>query len=237
VSRHPASRALSISKRGLAAARSILIVLGCALSAGLSFALVGGAVQSVSGDRMAPWIIGRAAGVSAYLLLVCVVLLGLVLSHPWRSRWARLNQVNRIRLHLVLSVFTLAFTALHVLVLATDRYAGVGWRGALVPLGAQYRPVATTLGMMGLWAGLLAGVTAALAGRLPARAWWPLHKVAISSLAMIWLHGIFGGGDTHALRWLYLLTAALVLALAISRYSARTAEDRLSEIRDRMPAP
>lgn len=210
--------------------RRAALVLAVALSTAATAALIGAAAQSVAGNRMAPWIVGRAAGVTAYLLLVVLVLTGLVLSHPWRSRFARPSAATRIRLHISLAVFTLVFTVLHIVVLATDKYAGVGWHGVLVPMGAQYRPVATTLGVIGLWSGLLAGLTAAFAGRLPLRLWWPIHKVASVALVLIWLHGVIGGGDTVALLSLYLITAAIVLVVAATRYSARTSGDQLREL-------
>jgi len=206
------------------------LVLAIMLSAGVSSALVGWSAHAVSGNRMAPWIIGRAAGISAYLLLVVLVLFGLLLSHPWRARMRWPNAVTRIRVHIVVSVFTLAFTVLHVVVLATDRYAGVGWPGALMPMQSGYRPVATTLGLIGLWSGLLAGITAAFAGRLPLRLWWPIHKAAVLSLVLIWLHGVFGGGDSHALLGMYLVTAGLIAAVALSRYTARTPADQVTEL-------
>jgi len=198
-----------------------------ALSAGLTGVLVGRAAKAVSHNRMAPWIVGRAAGLSAYLLLVVLVLLGLLLSHPGRSRMRRPSSATRIRVHAVVAMLVLALTALHVVVLATDRFAGVGWWGALLPMRASYRPVPVTLGVIGVWAGLLAGLTAALAGRLPARAWWPIHKVAGVSFVLAWLHGVLAGGDAHALRWIYVGTGLLVAAAAASRYSARTAAEQV----------
>jgi hypothetical protein len=211
-------------------ARRLLLVASIAASAGLSAALAGWAAQRVAGNRMAPWIIGRAAGVTAYLLLVVLVLLGLLLSHPWRTRITRPSSTTRIRLHVVLAVFTLAFIVLHVAVLATDSYAGIGWRGWLVPMGAQYRPVATTLGLVGLWSGLLAGITAGWSGHLPLRLWWPIHKLSSVSLLLIWLHGVFGGSDSTPLTPLYLITAGLVLIAAVGRYTARTPRDQLIEL-------
>ncbi len=208
---------------------TLLVVLG-AVSAGLTGVLIGRVARSVSGNRMAPWILGRASGVTAYLLLVALVLMGLVLSHPWRARITRPSSANRIRLHIALAVFTGLFVVLHIVVLATDRYAGVGWRGTVVPMGASYRPVATTLGLIGFWSGLVAGVTAALATRLPRGLWWPIHKVASVSLVLVWLHGVFGGGDTATLLALYLVTGAAVLILALGRYTARTPSDRVAEL-------
>jgi hypothetical protein len=210
--------------------RLLALAVAVAASAGLTGFLIGRASQSVSGNRMAPWIVGRAAGITSYLLLVVLVLLGLALSHPWRARVHRPSSATRIRVHVALAVFTLAFTVLHIVVLATDRYAGVGWTGALWPMQASYRPVATTLGLIGVWSGLLAGLTAAFAGRFARRIWWPIHKVSSCSLVLVWLHGLYGGADSAALAMLYTITGGLVVLLALSRYVARTPGDLVAEL-------
>lgn len=202
---------------------SIAATVGAAASFGASGLVIGASLNEVSGNRMAPWIIGRAAGICAYVLLVIVVLLGLVLSHPGRARSGG-SSARRIRVHIALALFTFAFTALHVAVLVSDKWAGVGWQGALLPLGATYRPLPVTLGLFGLWTGLLVGTTATLAGRLPRRLWWPLHKVAGLALTLVWLHGVLAGGDTPALLGGYIATGALVLAVALWRYNAHRIE-------------
>jgi hypothetical protein len=215
------------------ATASALVILGCALSAAVTGVLVGRTTQSVAGDRNAPWIVGRAAGLSAYMLLVLLVAMGLVLSHPGRTRIRRPSSATRIRLHVSLAVFTLVLIVLHVVVLATDSYAGVGWRGSFVPLGSSYRPVPVTLGVLGLYAGLLAGVTAAVSGRrLIARIWWPIHKVAVVSFLLVWAHGLYAGIDTEALLWLYLVTGIGLVALAVWRYTAQTPADLVRDLSD-----
>jgi Ferric reductase like transmembrane component len=211
--------------------RLVAVMATAGLSAALSGWLVGTTAVAVSGNRNAPWIIGRAAGLSAYLLMVLLVATGLVLSHPGRARLRRPRPATRIRLHVSLAVFTLALTVLHVVVLATDSYAGVGWRGTLVPMGSTYRPVPVTLGVIALYAGLLAGLTAELSGRrVAARVWWPVHKVAAVALLLAWGHGVLAGIDTPLLLWLYLSTGAAVLVLAAWRYIARTPRDLVDEL-------
>ncbi len=201
-----------------------------AASTGLTGWLVGSAVSSVVGDQNAPWILGRASGIAGYVLMVALVVMGLLLSHPWRTRWRRPSAVVRIRVHVSLAVFTLAFLALHVLVLATDSYAEVGWWGAVLPMASGYRPVAVTLGVIAAYAGVLAGVTALFAGHWAARVWWPVHKVAGLALVATWLHAVLAGSDTGVLIWLYAGTAVVVLGLAASRYVAKTPSDRLTEL-------
>ena len=217
-----------LARRRVVAGAGLVVLITA--STALTSWCVGIAVAGVVGDRMAPWILGRAAGITSYLLLVALVLLGVLLSHPARARWRRPSAATRIRTHVSLAVFTLAFTVLHVVVLATDTYAGVGWWGVLVPLGSTYRAMPVTLGVVALWAGLAAGLTAALAGRVPRRAWWPVHKVAIVSLLLVWLHGVLAGIDTPLLLTMYVVTGGVVVAVAVSRYSAGTVRARVAEL-------
>ena len=215
---------------GRAVAWGVGLVAAVTLSAVVTSALIGLAVSSVATDRMAPWIIGRAAGITSYLLVLALVILGLLLSHPRRAQWSRPSSATRIRIHVSLSVFTLVFVVLHIVVLATDKYAGVGWWGSFVPMGSSYRPVAVTLGVIGMYAGLAAGLTAALAGRVSHRVWWPIHKVAIISLILVWLHGVLAGIDTPALLGMYIVTGGAALLLAISRYVATSVNDEVAEL-------
>jgi hypothetical protein len=81
------------------------------------------------------------------------------------------------------------------------------------------------MGLLGLWTGVAAGGTAALAGRLTGRIWWPIHKVAVLALIAVWLHGVFAGSDAHVLRWLYLGSGILVALFAWWRYGKRRPSD------------
>jgi hypothetical protein len=196
-------------------------VAGSTLGAALSAALVGRTVTALAGDPKAPWLLGRAAGITAYLLLVLLTATGLVLAHPAAARLRRPHPVTRLRLHAWLAAFTLAFVALHVVTLATDRYAHVGWAGALLPLASAYRPLPVTFGVLGLWSGLAAGVTAALAGRGAGRWWWRVHQIAVASLVLVWAHAVLAGSDTGALLALYAVTGVAVAALGLARHAAR----------------
>jgi len=220
---------MSADRAGAGASQTARLVVAGVVSGGVTGVLVARGLAAFAGSRNAPWVLGRAAGITAYLLMVALVLLGLLLSHPGRVRLRWPSAPTRVRLHVTLAALTLAFTALHVLALVSDRWAGVGWRGAVLPLGATYRPLAVTLGVAGLDLGVVVGVTAALAGHLPARAWWPVHKVAAVALLAVWVHGLLAGSDTGALRATYLGTGAAVLVVALSRYWWRSALDVASD--------
>lgn len=196
------------------------------LSAAATGWLLARALSTVTGSATLPWTLGRAAGLTAYALLVLLVCAGLLLSHPGSRRLRWPGPLTRIRLHMTLAVFTLVFTALHVVVLATDPWAHVGWPGALLPMASSYRPVGVTLGVLAVWSGLLTGLTAALAGRALGRFWWPVHKVAALAFLLVWVHGLTAGSDADRLRVFYLATGGLVVVLALSRYQA-VAEERV----------
>ncbi len=186
--------------------------------------------DTVSQSSMPAWTLARASGFASYLLMLVLVLMGLVLSHPRLSRVRRPRRLTQLRIHVALAVFTLAFTAIHIVVLATDPWAHVGWRGAFVPQASEYRPVAVTMGVVAMWATIITVVTAALAGRVFGRIWWAVHKVAATIFVLVWLHGLYAGSDSPTTLWFYLVTGATALVLALSRYSSKTPADVHAEI-------
>lgn len=207
----------------------LIFLVAVSASCGITMWIIGSAAAAWWGDQHAPWIVGRAAGITSYLLLVALVMTGLILAHPWRTHFRLPSAAMRIRIHVSLAAFILAFTALHVCVLATDKYAKVGLVGAVLPMASDYRPVAVTLGVIGIYSGIAAGLTGILASRITGRIWWPLHKFAVVSLALVWAHSILAGRDSVALMVLYVSTGVAVIALAVSRYLAQTPSDLAAE--------
>lgn len=205
----------------------------------VSLVAVGRLVLDAAGGRTAHWVLGRAAGLTSYMLLLLLVSTGILLAHPWARHLRRPSARTRLALHASLATFTLAFTVLHVVVLATDPWAKVGWVGALLPMAARYRPVPVSLGVIAAWAGLVTGLTARFAGRV-GRLWWPVHKVAAALLVLVWAHSVLAGSDVVALRGFYVGTGCAVVALAVTRYAARTPADEVGELAgdlQRVPAP
>lgn len=178
---------------------------------------VGWLAVHVAHDGQPKWLLARVAGLTALVLLTALVSLGLALSHPRGTVLHSLPRGTLISLHIGLAAFTAVFTALHIVVLAIDEYAGVGWAGVLLPMGADYRPLPVTLGWFALYGGLAAGLTARFAGRL-GRLWWPVHRVAIITYGAAWLHGVLSGTDSAAMGLFYAASMLIVLSIAASRY-------------------
>ncbi len=211
----PERRARGHRRAGISSA---LVVLGVTVPAGYGAARLS---TPLIHDRYFPWIVGRTLGLSAYLALVALVIVGLWMRHPWRQRWPVLHPETSLRIHGALGAAVVVVTTGHLVALASDRYAGVGWIGTVVPDASQYRPVAVTLGVLGFDAIVVVTATAALGGRLVGRHWLVVHRLALPSAGLVWLHGVLAGTDSPRLRVMYALSGALVVLMTLSRAVAR----------------
>jgi len=168
-------------------------------------------------QELRPWIAARALGVTAYLLLALEVGLGLVLSHPRNTaEWRKTKQV--FPWHEMLTVFTFAFIGLHVVLLAVDPFAKVGWLGALVPGFSGYRAPAIAVGTVAMYALLFTAVSAKWTRLLPAGWWLKAHRFAAVAFLMTWAHSVLAGTDGGALMPLYTVTGLLILAGVAHRW-------------------
>lgn len=224
----------SSTVQGLGRGIAMGAILG--VSAGVTGALFGYAWMTATGADMSLWVVARASGLVSYLLLTAVTVAGLLLASPPRAAARFIGVAHRLRVHILLALFALAFVVLHIVVLAIDPWAEVGWWGALVPFGSAYRPLPVTLGLLALWSGLISGVTAGMAGRGLGRAWLPLHRLAAAGWVLAWLHAVLAGSDTGAWLWMYGATGALVLALVVRRVMSRSPREDVDSLREeRMP--
>ena len=167
-----------------------------------------------------PWLTGRALGLAGYGAVTALVCAGLWLQHPWRQRARVLHPETTLRVHAALAVAAVLLVAGHMAALALDRFAGVGWRGALVPGMSGYRRLPVALGTLAFFLIVLLAVSAGLAGHRGTRHWLGIHRIAIAAFALAWAHGVLAGSDTPALRAGYVLSGGAVAALALTRYAA-----------------
>lgn len=204
----------------------------------VAFSVVGGSAllgylvvqfaRPIVRDRYFPWIVGRACGLGAYVALTALVVLGMWLRHPWRARFTRPHIESQLRAHAALGMGCVALVGAHVISLALDKYAGVGWIGIVVPGGATYRPTAVALGVLSLYLLLAISITARVGGRVVGRQWLPVHRVALPVWAMVWLHGVLSGTDAPALRLLYVVTGGCVILTVITRVYGRAVATRVA---------
>ncbi len=215
VTASPVSSVPSPSRRRLAVPTLAVSVGGGYLLARLALPVVH--------DRNFPWIVARACGLSAYVALLLLVALGIWLHHPWRLRLSWPHAETQLRLHAAVGTASVALIAGHVVALALDKWAGVGWLGVVVPLKATYRPRAVAIGVLAFYALLAITLTARAGGRAVGRHWLTVHRLALPTMALVWFHGVLAGTDTPRLRLFYAVSGLLVIGLAMSRRIARPA--------------
>lgn len=184
------------------------------------------------------WLVSRAAGIVALILITLSVVLGLmmaagVLRRPELRRGA-------VRLHEHVAIVALAAIAVHGLALLGDTWLKPGWLGITVPFALRYRPGFTGLGILGGYVAVLLGPSFYLRRRLGARRWRALHRAT----GLVWLlsavHAVGAGSDgaTLWLRAIVLVPVAPIVYLFVIRVlgTERRARAAVGRPRER-PAP
>jgi len=156
-----------------------------------------------AGNGTALWYITRASGVVSLLLLTAGLVLGVLGSVRWRSeRWPRFAVVS---IHRNLTLFAIAFVALHVLTTIADGYAPVGFKDAVIPFVSKYRPLWVGFGAVAFDLLLALVVTSLLRARIGYRAWRAVHWLAYASWPFALVHGLGNGSDAR-FGWLVIIT-------------------------------
>ena len=207
----------TIARTGRPGVATALFVLGTACLGGY---LATTLATPVVRNRYFPWLVGRSLGLAAYICMVALVLAGIWLRHPWRFRWPLFRPETVLRYHAALAGATVLLVAGHLVSLAGDRYAGVGWLGAILPGHSSYRTVPVALGVCALWACLLVAGSTRLGGCIIGRHWLSVHRLAMPIFLAVFVHGVLAGTDTARLRWMYATSGGLVLLMWLSRHLA-----------------
>jgi DMSO/TMAO reductase YedYZ heme-binding membrane subunit len=139
------------------------------------------------------WLVSRAAGVVALVLLTATVVLGTVSTAPTRSarwpRWARQT------LHRDLALLSIATLLVHVGAVVLDNYVDISWYVALVPFVSAYRPVWVGLGTIAFDLVLVVIATSLLRVRLGVRTWRAVHWLTYAAWPVAVLHYLTTGTD------------------------------------------
>ncbi len=159
--------------------------------------------------RMLPWLLARASGLAAFVLLTLIVVLGILLSHPRNLVEWKFSKINIIW-HRYLTVLTFGLIALHIGAIIADRYAKVGLLGAAVPGLSVYRTLPVALGTITLYGMVVLTATAANPKWLGGARWLTVHRFSIAVFILGWFHGVLAGSDTPSVTLLYVLAGGAV---------------------------
>ena len=143
------------------------------------------------------WLLARASGLTAYVLLTSSVLAGLVLkSRPFGRR---LRNASVADVHRFLALLGLAMLGLHGAALVLDSTVHISRAALAVPFASAYRPAAVAAGVVA--AELMALITLSFSVRrwIGAPNWRRLHRLTYLVFALGTVHGLTSGTDRWAL--------------------------------------
>jgi predicted ferric reductase len=141
------------------------------------------------------WLLARASGLTAYVVLTLSVLAGLVLkSRPFRS----LKASTVTDVHRTLALTGLGALGLHAASLVLDTTVKVTPTALVVPGLVAYRPVAVAYGVVAAW--LFVAITGSfwLRKRIGMRMWRRLHWLTFVLFGLASVHGMSAGTDTSS---------------------------------------
>lgn len=161
------------------------------------------------------WLLARASGLTAYVLLTCSVLAGLVLKSRPFGRALKPASVTGV--HRQLALLGLGMLVLHGAALTLDRTVHMPLAALLVPGASPYRPLPVALGVAAAELAALVVLSFSLRRRIGVRNWRRLHWATYLVFLAATVHGVASGTDT-AQSWahgLYLgAVGAVVFATA-----------------------
>jgi methionine sulfoxide reductase heme-binding subunit len=145
------------------------------------------------------WLVSRASGIVALVLISATVLLGLAMA----TRMLRRPAIKRLtaRLHEHLAVAAIGAIALHGAALLGDHWLKPGWRGITIPFALNYRPEFTGIGIIARYVAVLLGPSFYLRRRIGRRRWRSLHRLTVVVWALSAAHTLGAGTDAARL-WL-----------------------------------
>jgi sulfoxide reductase heme-binding subunit YedZ len=166
---------------------------------------------------MRTWVILRAAGIGAYLMVFLSVAWGLVATSAAFGR--RVSKASAVLIHQFVSTCGLLLLGIHVGGLLVDPFMPFGHSEILVPGAASYRPAATAFGVIAMYATVVVLVTSWIRKRIGTTWWRRVHLLAVPAFVLSLAHGVFSGTDSTRpwTWWMYVVTGSAVVFLVVLR--------------------
>lgn len=157
------------------------------------------------------WLLARASGITAYVVLTLSVLAGLVLK---ARPFARLRAATVTEVHKTLALTGLGALVLHAASLVLDTTVKVSIPALVVPGLVAYRPIGVAAGVLAAWLLVLIPASFWVRKRIGTRMWRRLHWLTYALFGLATFHGVTAGTDTAQpwMRAIYLGAAGTVAA-------------------------
>ena len=140
------------------------------------------------------WLLARASGFSAYVLLTLSVLAGLVVKSRPFGRAVKTASATDV--HRYLAFLGLGMLALHGAALVLDRTVRISLAALFVPFAAGYRPAAVAAGVAAAELAALVAASFSLRRFIGTRNWRRLHWATYLVFLLGTVHGLAAGTDS-----------------------------------------
>jgi sulfoxide reductase heme-binding subunit YedZ len=181
------------------------------------------------------WLVSRASGIVALVLISATVLLGLAMA----TRMLRRPAIKRVsaRLHEHLALAAIAAIALHGAALLGDHWLKPGWRGITIPFALHYHPEFTGIGIIAGYLAALLGPSFYLRRRIGTRRWRSLHRLTVLVWVLSTVHTLGAGTDAPSvwLRAVALAPAVPVVYILVLRLAPRRSSKTARRVADERP--
>ncbi len=173
------------------------------------------------------WLLMRASGIVALVVLTLSVVLGLV--GPTLRPSTRLATIT---VHRASAAVGTVLIALHVVLAVLDEFVDVPLIAVVVPGSSPWQRVGIALGAVAVDLLLAVVITATLRTRL-GHSWRRVHLLAYGVWTAVVAHALLVGTDTDLVRWTCLGSVVIVLAAASVRLLRRPATSSAEAARAR----
>ncbi len=172
------------------------------------------------------WYVTRASGIIGFLLLWLSTAWGLAV--PSKLLDPLLQRTFTFDFHQYLSLFSVGFIFVHVIVLMLDQYLPFSLVQITVPFTSSYRPLWVGLGVISLYLILLVTVTFYLRKHIGMAAFRAIHILSLLGYLGGLVHGLFAGTDSPlpAVQWMYIISFLSIVFLTVYWLIMRTQEGK-----------
>ncbi len=159
------------------------------------------------------WYVTRSSALVAWILMTLSVVWGVLLAtralrHIDNPGWLH-------DLHRYLSGLSILIIGLHVVSLMLDGWLHFSISEVLVPFTTDFKPVATAIGILGLYLFVAVQATSMVMHRLPRRFWRFIHLASYALLGVVAFHAGMIGTDVGS-GWYTLLSVSLIVVAALA---------------------
>jgi len=157
------------------------------------------------------WYVSRASGLLGYLLFWLSTVWGFAVSSKIFDSF--LERMFTFDFHEHLSLLSLGFVILHVLVLLIEKVEPLSWAEILIPFISAYRPFWTGIGIIAFYLTVLVTVTFYIRSWISMKTFRIIHYLSVAAYFGSLLHSIYAGTDTTVtwVQWMYGITTLITV--------------------------